>query len=80
MLSGTPTTEMTETTYTYTATNSAGSDEETFTLTVNPREGAPVLPAVPHCGDGSERNIAGGNIGDWRDLLVDTSFLEWSCV
>ncbi len=46
LLSGTPTTEMTETTYTYTATNSAGSDEETFTLTVNPREGAPVLPAV----------------------------------
>ncbi len=46
LLSGTPTTEMTETTYTYTATNSAGSAMLTFTLTVNPREGAPVLPAV----------------------------------
>ncbi len=46
LLSGTPTTEMTETTYTYTATNSAGSAVLTFTLTVNPREGAPVLPAV----------------------------------
>ncbi len=46
LLSGTPTTAMTATTYTYTATNSSGSAMLTFTLTVNPREGAPVLPAV----------------------------------
>ncbi len=49
MLSGTPTgPAMAATTYTYTAENSAGSVEKTFTITVNPGPvDAPVLPDIP---------------------------------
>ncbi len=47
MLSGTPTTAMAATTYTYTATNSGGNAQLTFTLTVNPVTSVPVLAVVP---------------------------------
>ncbi len=48
LLSGTPTTAMTATTFTYTATNSGGNAQLTFTLTVNPPPtDVPVLPIVP---------------------------------
>ncbi len=47
VLSGTPAAVMSATTFTYTATNSAGSDTKTFTLTVNPPPtDVPVLPDV----------------------------------
>ncbi len=67
LLSGTPTTEMTETTYTYTATNSAGSAMLTFTLTVNPREGAPVLPAV-----GNKTYTAGTAVSETLPMATGT--------
>ncbi len=67
LLSGTPTTEMTETTYTYTATNSSGSAMLTFTLTVNPREGAPVLPAV-----GNKTYTAGTAVSETLPMATGT--------
>ncbi len=48
LLSGTPTAAMDATQFTYTATNSAGSVSQTFSITVNPPvPDVPVLPAVP---------------------------------